>query len=222
MTRIIGASMLTDLGQPAAAKTEFIELQFGAGTRRITTAPQNITWNGFTWQAVGGQLELEALPDSTDERGQGVGMTLSGVDLTLLGDILAEQYRGRPCSIWYAHINASGQVVTDPVLMFSGWMNDPWGVEEVRNPEGGSVTIRTRISSRFATWRQRRGFQMTVESHSAALAGLGFLTAGQRDTFFATVPTIVGRLIRWGSSEAIRTTPPGGGSTGGGRRQQLR
>lgn len=207
MTRNLTSGMLTEVQAGTGTGVFLVELQFGSGTQRIATSSEPITWNGVTWTAVGGFLEVEALAETMDERDQGLRLRLSGVDQSLLSLILQEQSRGRLCRIYHAHLSSSGAVVDAPAGPWDYLMSGDWDIQEERPADGqGSVTIETRVLSRFASWGQAAGVQCTVESHSAMLARAGVLASGTRDTFFATMAKLAGRRVLWGTTGPGRTT----------------
>lgn len=209
MTRTISGALLTSFQGPAAETCALIELQLGSGTQRLTTGGQTISWNGQTWTAIGGALQLEPMSETIDNRGNGVGIQLSGVDQAILALLLGETFVGRKALIYWAHLDvALGTVIGTPLLIFDGLMLEGWTVEEVRSTEEspGTVTIRSRLAGRYSELLKRRGVRCNEHDHQLAI---GAAAAG--DTFFQNVPKLVGESFIWGK---IVFTPPGGGAGG--------
>jgi hypothetical protein len=92
------------LAAESAMPVQFIRFAFGGGDIRVTTAPFDIDWDGFTWQGIGGQLTIEAIRETPDDRGGQMTLRLSGVDQSMLSAILAEQYIGRVVEIWFGWV----------------------------------------------------------------------------------------------------------------------
>lgn len=219
MSRSIDSSLQTDLSAAAATLVALIELQFGGGTTRITTAVQTLGWNSQTWTAVGGALAFPSgIPESSDPAAAGLPVELSGVDQSILALLLQEEAIGRTVKVWYAHLNAtSGAVVGTPLLIFQGTMDEDWAIEESRPdpPAAGTVTISTRFTSRLATLDRQNAVRCNVESHNAMLVRSGDYS-GTDDTFFQQTALVAGTPVYWGvpnAGGATQSTPsiPGGG-----------
>lgn len=216
MTRTLGGALATDLAQPAAEKTELIALDFADLSNNptpvyLTTAARDLTWDGKTWQAVGGHLDVDALGETTDNQGGGLRVRLSGVDQAILALILGARWRGRGATVYYAHLNpATGAVIDTPVQMFGGQMNGGFQIAESRGDfGGGAVDITTRLTSKLNELVRVRGVRCNVESHRATVPAAA--TAG--DTFFQHVAQLPMRKIYWGTkapSDFAQSGPPNG------------
>lgn len=194
MTRPIDAAMLADLSADMAELVHFVELQFSSGTVRYTTATRDITWNGNTWQAVGGVLTLQPVTESPDLSPTQTQITMSGVDLQsgVIPVLLNEKYMGRAINVWLGHMDRTTFAVTDsPVLAFMGVMNGGFAVKDSRGDvtTPPSCTVTLRAMSRIALLKQARGIAMNVASHSFYFPG---------DKFFEFVPTIAAIKLTWG------------------------
>jgi hypothetical protein len=101
----------------------FLELGFSGGIVRLTTAPVDISWNGYTWEGIRGHLEIGAIAESPgDVRSQAVPLTLSGVEQSILALLLQQQYLGRPLRIWTGHINMGANALRrSRALNLSPW-----------------------------------------------------------------------------------------------------
>lgn len=202
MTRTLNSSLLTDLTQDAASLVAFIELQLSTGSVYLCTGAVNLTFGGHTYTAVGGALTVDGLGETTDEKGQGVSLTLSGVEQTALASLLAAKVRGRKAIVNYAHFSPStGALIGAAYEAFNGYMNETWTITDSRTgtPDGGGdVKITTRLTSRLTDLDRVKGFAMNNAEYQQFYAG---------DTFFATVPGLIGQQIRWGQSPAPGANP---------------
>lgn len=198
MTRAINAGMLTDIASDAAETTYLLQLEFTT-TLYATTAARDLNWNSQTWQALGGHMMVEPIGESLDRRAQGMRLTLSGVDQSVISVVLGQVVRGKEAVIYWAHFNpATGVVIDAPIEVFRGYMNDPFGIEEEREGEGaGGCTIKTRITSRLVKLGWRNGIKTNLQSHTAKFAG---------DTFFQNIPKVVGQEVFWGRPQPAGIT----------------
>lgn len=201
LTAAMQTAVTADSGQEIVY---FLSLDFSGGTIYICTAAQNILWNAITWEAVGGALKVGNIEESKDSSGQGVDLELSGVDQTILAALLSNDYRGRVCQIYYAHLSpTTGAVVDAPQLMLEGLQLSSFEVTEQRDSRtGGTVTIKTRIKGRMGIDR-RKGIQSSLVSHQHYYPG---------DTFFQNALALMNQRLAWGTG----TVYTGGGGGGGG------
>jgi len=205
----MAAAVAADQGY---ADVWLLALTSSGGTTYITTAPQDITWDGNTYTAVGGAIEFEPPTETSDPSAQALRITLSGVTQTIISDLLNNNMRGYSCTLYFGQIDiAAGTMVADALEIFTGLLNDRWTIEEVRDETGaGSVTITTSAVSQLARYLVSRQCRTNVASHNDMLQR-GGLTTG--DTFFSKVPTLIGKQVFWGKS----VTTAGGGGLGSGR-----
>jgi hypothetical protein len=177
------------------------------GTTRLTTAQQDVLWDGNTYSAVGGALSLNAPSETGDPSAQGLQMTLSGVSQTIISDLLNNDMRGQDCTLYFGQVLLStGVVATDPIQTFTGLLNETWQVTEQPGlgTDAGTVTISTAAISDIARYLFARGVRSNVTSHNDML-DRGGLAVG--DTFFSRIPGLVGKTVTWGR----RTGIPGSG-----------
>jgi len=99
------------------AQVGLIRFGFGGGDVRVTTAAQDISWDGYTWEGIGGVLSITPPVESTDIREAGLDVSLSGVDQSVLAVILQQQYIGRPVDIYLAQVaEAANRLLNSSLL----------------------------------------------------------------------------------------------------------
>ncbi len=193
MTRSLTASMVTAAQAAEGEVFHLISLAFSGGTIYLTTAPHDITWSGDTYTAVGGHLGFEVVQETTDLTGQGVRLTLDGVDQTIISPLLSQNYIGRVARIYQGHIDSSGDIIADPEEIFNGLLNSAFEIDESRDPESsGTVIVRTTIVSPLVSFRQQRGIRMTLASHQHHFSN---------DTIMRHISTISARKVYWGRGD---------------------
>jgi len=199
MPRTLTAGVITAISADSAEFVHLLEFDFSGGFLRITTGASDLSWNSFTWTAVGGNLEFPGIEETNDTKSQGVRLALSGVDQSLVATLLTNNYRGREVKIWRAHLNtANGTVIADPILMFAGLQLAPYQVEEQQTHDGpNTVKISTTVAS-FLGVERVRGIQSNLASHQHHFPG---------DLFFQHTVALGHRQIYWGS---IPVTTTGG------------
>lgn len=189
----------------------FVELDFASGPVRLTTAAQDLDWNGQTWQAVGGALDISGVEETGDAKSQGVDLRLSGVDQSVLAVLLGSNYRGREAKVYQAYLDQTSGVVTGAYLLHQGLQLAPYTVDEERTRNGGTVRISTRLANYFGV-RRVRGIQANLISHQHVHPG---------DTFFQHTAALANTKVYWatpvptsfnrGGPEPVRAPPAYGG-----------
>lgn len=198
MPRTMTSGMQAAVAAERGQYVHLVEIDSSGGVLRLCTATQDVAWSTYTWVGSGGVLGIGAVQEVGTADLPGVDLTLSGVEQSIIADLLSYHLRGRAVAIWRAHIDDSGQVVADPLLLFTGFLNEDWTIEEQRDEEGkalGTVTITTMAASRAAILQQNRTLATSLDSHNAMLARAGLATG---DTFFRTVPGIAYQGLVWG------------------------
>lgn len=197
MPRSLGTAMQAGLSQSPRQMVQLLQIDTSPTPVRLTTAPADPRWSGLTWTPASGRLVVSGLGDQDDPRAQQVTLVLGGVDTSVVALLLSDSIRGCRCSVWYGHLDpATGQMVSDPVLMFRGLVGGEVTIEIAQTADPPTVTIATRPMSRLADLRRAEPFYTDVGSHYARVAA----AAAVNDTFFVRVATLAGRTIRWGTA----------------------
>lgn len=200
MARTLTTAMKTALAaEQGYADVWLLELVSSSGTIRFTSAPEDQVWDSNTWSAIGGQMTFEEASETEDMGAQRVGITLGGVDQTIIAVLLSANYRGRACILYFGQIDLStGAVVDDPMAVFTGLLNESWSVLEQQPERGpGTVEITTTVVGEISARNWHASVRTNVQSHNNMLDRAG-LSVG--DTFFKTVPDISSRNIKWGTA----------------------
>lgn len=205
MTRTLAAGMVTAATAETGEYCYLLSFGFSGGTLYLTTASTDIDWSGNTYQAIGG-LSFEAVHETREFTDQALRLTLDGVDTTIIGNILQENYIGGTATLHLAHFS-SGAIIADPAQLWSGYMNDAWQIRESHRRDGGIAKVTTSIVSPFVIFRQTRGIRANVASHSSVYTG---------DTFFRHLQAIQGREKYWGQAAPILDVGRSGGGGFGG------
>ena len=77
---------------------------------------------------------------------------LTGVEKTFISAVLSENYIDRVVTIYKAFLNSSMALITDPILIFSGRLNQPSITE---NPDAGTSTVSLTATSHWVDFERR-------------------------------------------------------------------
>lgn len=187
MGRTVTAASLAALQAQRAEILHLLELNFSGGTVRFTSGFHNVSWNSQTWSAAGSAMSFEAVTETPDPSGQRLRLTLDGVALTAITALLAENYIGRIGTLRRAYLNAAGEIITNPLVLFSGYLNAPWEVSE--DWDGRWCKVQTEIVSPLAVFNQVRGITADPVSHQDHFP---------EDTFFSHIANKPEGDFGWG------------------------
>lgn len=166
---------------------------FPSGAVRAWTGYGNLSWASQTWAGVGDFGGVDKVEEASDQSAKGVVFSLSGIPSNLISAGLDDAYQGRTCALYIGALDASGAVVADPYLIFSGRMD----VMEIEDG-GETATVRLSGESRLIDLNRPRARRYTHEDQQIDYPGdLGLeYVAGLQD-----------KQIYWGAGGAIGLRP---------------
>lgn len=176
MSRTITAGSLTALQGQRAEIVHLLSLGFSAGNIRFTSGFHSVSWGGQTYSPAGGAMSFEAVAETPDPSGQRLKIVLDGVALTSISALLAQNYIGRLGILRRGYLNAGGTIITDPLVLFTGYMNTPWEVTENWDGPTPYATVTTELVSPLAVFNQVRGITADPISHQRWFPGDTFFT----------------------------------------------
>jgi hypothetical protein len=179
----------------------FLELDFVSGFVRLNDAGHVIVWGGNIWYGIGELGSFEAAEESTEFVARGERYQLNGVNPDLIATITSERYQGRRVTRYLGFFDASGALVADPQLMWTGFM-DTLEVETGATENGGSGSVlvltaehRLRSQPPFARWSDACQKAKTSPP----------------DRFFDNAHFVDSYVSQWGDKQTTYGTKPGGG-----------
>ena len=122
MARNLPSAVATAIAQKIVRLAFFAEFQFASGTVRLWTGYGSKSWNSQTWTGAGDFGGVSPVSETTEVGAPGLTFTLSGIPSDSLALALGDAYRGRPCKLWLAILDASDAVV-DAYMVFGGRMD---------------------------------------------------------------------------------------------------
>ncbi len=198
MTRTLNS----DVAAERAELAFLYEINHSGGVLRLTNASRDIDALSQTWTAVGGSLLQGAVPDVADRKAQGVDLTLFGVSQTIIALLQINQFRGRNILIYLIMADPDSGEFGTPDLIFRGRQNNDYKITEDREFEstedGGTVTVKTRISADLSQINTSISCRSNVPSHQEFLRRAGIATD---DEFFSRVSSIMNKTIFWGTAD---------------------
>lgn len=163
MSRTLPSAVATGIAATVVKYAFFAEFQFGSGTERMWSGVGDKTWDGHTWDGSGDFGGVSPVDETTEVAAMGLTFTLSGIPSSTLSLALGDSYRGKPCKLWLAILDADDEVA-DAYPIFAGRM-DVMGIEDGADTGEVSIDAESRLidlkrarSQRYTDSEQRRLF----------------------------------------------------------------
>jgi hypothetical protein len=198
MSRTLTSAVNSAIAADNVPLVAFVELDFGSGFVRVTTAGYDIAWNSYTWTGLGDLASIEAIGESTEFFAHGVSMQLSGIPPSMVTRARTEHYQGRAARIWLALLGANYNVLADPYLAWVGRM-DVMAIQM-----GATASIGLTTETRFADWDRPRTRLYSDADQQAEFSG---------DSGFRYLEQLVEKTITWGAPGSPVATAPKNGDT---------
>lgn len=138
MARDLTAGVITELSASRVRPVLFVEVEFASGFVRFWSGIGDFTWDSKLWTGAGNLLSVTPAGETTAIRANGIVMSLSGINPSVLSAVLANAQQGKPATCWLGFLDSDDVIVADPYLFFKGRVDVP-EIEE--GPETATVTI---------------------------------------------------------------------------------
>ena len=154
---------MANRGSSAAFRTEIVKDQsqpchlievYLDSTHYVTDCFKDISYNSNTYSALGFFLNFDGIEESSQISATGITLTLSGVDQTYTNLLLTQKYVDRKVIIRKAFINTSNALVSDPVIIFDGRIDNAVINEDA---DTGLASVAVTVSNQFADFEKVTG-----------------------------------------------------------------
>jgi hypothetical protein len=123
MSRTLTSGMQTASEASLVRPFFLIDLEFTSGSVYLWTGHGDLSWNSNTYIGAGDIMELSAFEETTDLGAAGASVTLTGIKSSLVTKARDENYQGRPIHIRLGAFDSTASIITDPVIVFTGFMD---------------------------------------------------------------------------------------------------
>jgi hypothetical protein len=126
MPRNITSGIITAIQAQNLRVALFVEATFATGPVYIWNGIGNYTWNSHTWTGVGTLGSVSTVEESSSVEAKGITISLSGIDPTLLSDVMDDLNQGLAVLVWLGLFDDTGTtLIPNPILSFAGTMDQP-------------------------------------------------------------------------------------------------
>jgi hypothetical protein len=177
MARSLPAALATEFGKDQLELFYAVELGFSSGTLRFWTGYGELTANSETWTGSGLVMQISNSSENTDLSANGLSLTFSGLDTTVISFVLGENYRGRVATVYIGALVDNSP--TDLYQLWSGRMDTMQVVEG-----GQTATVQITIENILIDLERPRVRLYTDEEQKARYPGDNSLSkvAGLQET----------------------------------------
>jgi hypothetical protein len=200
----LDASIVNRLGADTQALFYAVKAEFDTDDILIWSGTGDLVINSETYTGAGTLISVSNTEDNLELKSNGLVISLSGMDDTVVNYALTENYQNRPITLFLGYVMGGTNEVAGTLTLFKGRMtslviNDA--------PEGSTVTIDA--ENRLVDLDRPSNLRYTKESQN-------FLHSG--DTSFDRVASLQDKQIVWGSSHTGSGSINDGGGSGGNNR----
>ena len=151
----------------AALKTDhiravLIKLDFTPSPVYLSNTSFDVDYSGNTYLGNGQLLRMGEIKQDIDIRVSNIDLTFDAVDPSLVAILLGTSQQGRDVDISLAILNNDYTIAGEPMPMGSMIINGKPNITD--DPAKGQATIKQKISSEFANWKQKGGIRTTPAS----------------------------------------------------------
>jgi len=141
-----------------------IDLAFDSGAVRLWNGYDDLTVDGEEYTGAGSLLGISSIDETAEIEANGVSITLSGIDSSLISVALTENYQNRTAKIYIGAIADNGTVSSYQI--FAGRL-DVMTIEE----SGETATIAVTAENRLIDLERPRTRRYTSEDQKSLFPG---------------------------------------------------
>ena len=202
----LDSSIVNALSEDHAYAFVAVKAFFDSGNVLVWSGIDDITIDSETYTGAGTLLTISGFEETKELRTNGITVSLSGMDATVLNLALTENYQNRKIIVHFGFLDGGTSEVKGVMNAFTGRMtsmnisDDPSGSTIVVNAENRLVDL-----GRASMLRNNKESQ-------------NFVAGGTTDTAFNRVQKLADQEILWGRASSTSGLIGGGGGNSGGDR----
>lgn len=184
MARSLPSALSSELNADELKPFYAVELLFDSGDIRFWTGYGDINVNSEVWTGSGTVLSFSSTNEATDLSANGMTLTFSGLESTIVSLLLQENYRGRSAKVYLGALGANNLPVSDMYQIFAGRM-DIMALSE----NGETATVAITVENVLIDLDRPRARKLTNEEQLKRFAA---------DNSLSNVANLQDRQISWG------------------------
>lgn len=159
----------------------------GTGTGTVVAVGAGDGTADINWFGVGDLGSISKVEEGTDVSPYAITLTLSGLDATMSGAALTEDYFMRPVTVYLGLLDADDVLIDTPTQIWEGLMDQ---MNLTVGADGGDA-IQLIAESELSRFDKSKNLMYTNANQQQRYAG---------DLFFSHIHKVEGAKIKWGAS----------------------
>jgi hypothetical protein len=197
----LDASIVSRLGADEQALFFALKAEFDTDDILLWSGTDDLVIASETYTGAGNLLSISNSEDNLELKSNGLVISLSGMDTTIVNYALTENYQNRPLTLFMGYVMGGTNEVAGTLTLFKGRMTN---LVIGDTPEGSTVTISS--ENRLVDLDRPSNLRYTKESQN-------FLHSG--DTGFNRVASLQDKQINWGKTSDTAGKGGGGNAPAG-------
>ena len=201
MSRSLTGAMASVTTDAVVRPAYFVKMTFDSNDNpallNVWSGVGSITYDNDTYTGVGDLLSISEIVESADISAAGINVSITGIKSEFLAIAKNHQYQGRPLSVALGAFNNTGSLISNPVVMFSGFMDTM-----IISENDKTSTIKISVENKLIAFERSKVRRYTAEDQKID---------HPTDKGFEYVTAIVEKEILWGRPTG---TAQGGGNNG--------
>ena len=194
MTRGFSSDVNTALQAQNVNLVMFAKLEFPSGTLYVHNGLGTYNWDSQDWLGVGDLGSISKVEEGVDVSPYAITLTLSGLDSTISGAALTEDYFMRPVTVYLGVLDSDDVLIDTPAQIWEGLMDQ---MNLTVGADGGDA-IQLIAESELSRFDKSKNLMYTNANQQQRYAG---------DLFFSHIHKVEGAKIKWGQS-GLGSGPP--------------
>jgi len=166
VTRAVEADLQTEIAAQTYRSVMLVSIGFTSTTVRLNSLNRDISWDGNTYLGNGWLMPIRAIQETPEVRAVGVEIPLVGVSSTLISLALLNVDQNLDANVYLGALDASGALVSDPLLLFKGKVDSTVIDDRAVNP-----TVTVQVETYLARLNRPQNFRYTNENQRALFSG---------------------------------------------------
>lgn len=166
-----------------------VEIHYPNGAVRVHSGVGDVDINGYSYKGVGVLGGVDPVKQTSKTEPGRLSLSLSGLDGTLLAEVLNTKCQGSVAKVWLVVFN-NDEIAVSSTLLFSGKVSS----QKIKYSQQAVISVE--LVDRFADWSRPITDRFSDESHRARQPS---------DYFFRFISQMSEKPIYWGSE---KSAPP--------------
>ena len=188
----LDASITNRLGADHQQLFFAVKAEFDTSTIAVWSGQGDITIDSLAYSGAGSLLGISDVTENSEMQSNGISISLSGMDSTVLTYALSETYQNRPITLLMGYIMGGANESAGELVLFRGRMT---ALSIGDTPDGATVTIQA--ENRLADLNRPSHYRYTKESQN-------FLYPN--DVGLNRIASLQDKEVVWGKKSVIDTT----------------